>query len=392
MVKLALNFICKNESHIIEKMLYSTKPIVDLIVATDTGSSDGTQDIIKKFGKDNNIPTYVFDRPFDNFENSRNHSMQKLIETSKLLKWDLDKSYGFWIDCDETLIIADSFDKEHLTEDIYMLDAYIDRVKHTKNTFFKLSKDFEWYGPVHEFIIPKYDKCRLGGVIDNLYVDCKLEGASWKGSISDKYRSHASILENYIDNDRTDPRWIFYTAQSYYDSASTESKSDNDERLRRSMHYYKERVERKDGFKEEIFFSQFRIGTIMKRLEEPWYLTHQELLKAYSLDPLRGESIKAIIDYYLQMGDWEKAYIYTKFGKSNFHGKNPYPNRVLFIDESLYGWKFIEVNAIASYYTGRMDEAKSDFKTLKSLILSNPSLFSKDDISKINHNIKIFNK
>ena len=69
MSKLALNFICKNESHVIGKMLNSAKDIVDLIVVNDTGSTDGTQDIIKKFGEENDIPTYVFERQFDNFEN-----------------------------------------------------------------------------------------------------------------------------------------------------------------------------------------------------------------------------------------------------------------------------------------------------------------------------------
>mgnify|MGYP003347915063 CR=1 FL=1 len=49
--KLALNFICKNESQVIERMLNSNKPIVDLIVCNDTGSTDGTQDIIKKWGE-----------------------------------------------------------------------------------------------------------------------------------------------------------------------------------------------------------------------------------------------------------------------------------------------------------------------------------------------------
>jgi glycosyltransferase involved in cell wall biosynthesis len=44
MGKLALNFICKDESHVIGKMLESAKSITDLIVATDTGSTDGTQD------------------------------------------------------------------------------------------------------------------------------------------------------------------------------------------------------------------------------------------------------------------------------------------------------------------------------------------------------------
>ena len=68
MGKLALNFICKDESHVIKNMLESCKGITDLIVVNDTGSTDGTQDIIKNFGKENNIPTYVFERPFDDFE------------------------------------------------------------------------------------------------------------------------------------------------------------------------------------------------------------------------------------------------------------------------------------------------------------------------------------
>jgi len=48
MNKLALNFICKNESHVVERMLNSAKGITDLIVVNDTGSTDGTQELIKK--------------------------------------------------------------------------------------------------------------------------------------------------------------------------------------------------------------------------------------------------------------------------------------------------------------------------------------------------------
>ena len=35
MGKLALNFICKDESHVVETMLNSAKDIVDLIVVND---------------------------------------------------------------------------------------------------------------------------------------------------------------------------------------------------------------------------------------------------------------------------------------------------------------------------------------------------------------------
>jgi glycosyltransferase involved in cell wall biosynthesis len=390
MGKLALNFICKNESHVIEKMLNSAKTITDLIVAVDTGSTDGTQDIIRKFGEENNIPTYVYDRPFDNFENSRNHAMSKLRDVVTELEWDPDKTHGYWFDCDETVIIDPKFDKKQFTKDLYMINTYIGQMKYTRNTFFKVSKPFKWYGPVHEFIICD-DKNITSGLAENISVDVKMEGASWKGNIPSKYKSHAFELEKYIDNDRKDPRWIFYTAQSYHDSASIpDNKEENEERLRRALKYYRERVSRPDGYAEEIYYSQYRIGTIMRILEEPWNLTHQECLKAYAMDPLRAESIKTIIDYYLQVGEYHLAYLYTKFAKVNFHGKNPYPKRLLFVDESLYVWKLVEAHAATCFYTGRMDEAKANYQEILNLTKTHPQNFSADDLKKIEANGAFF--
>jgi glycosyltransferase involved in cell wall biosynthesis len=55
MPKLALNFICKDEEKVIERMLNSSNGVLDLIVAVDTGSTDRTIELIKKYGTDNNI-------------------------------------------------------------------------------------------------------------------------------------------------------------------------------------------------------------------------------------------------------------------------------------------------------------------------------------------------
>jgi glycosyltransferase involved in cell wall biosynthesis len=390
MGKLALNFICKNEAHVIKNMLESCKSVTDLIVATDTGSTDGTQDIIREFGKQNDIKTYVFDRPFDNFEKSRNYSMQKLRDVVAELGWNADQVHGYWFDCDETLVIAPNFNKHQFTKDLYMINTYIGQMKYTRNTFFKVSKPFRWYGPVHEFIICD-EKNITSGLADGIHVDVKMTGASWQGNIPAKYKSHAFELEKYIDENRNDPRWIFYTAQSYHDSASIpDNKEENEERLRRSLKYYRERVSRPDGYPEEIYYSQYRIGTIMRVLEESWNLTHQECLKAYAIDPLRGESIKTIIDYYLQVGEWHMAYLYTKFAKVNFHGKNPYPTRLLFVDEALYVWKFAESHAAACFYTGRMDEAKANYQEIVNLTKTNPGAFTPDDLKKIEMNGQFF--
>jgi len=392
MGKLALNFICKDESPVIENMLESAKDIVDLIVVNDTGSTDGTQQIIKNFGEKYGIPTYVFERPFDDFENSRNHAMQKLRDVVKELNWNADQVHGFWFDCDETLVIDSKFNKAQFTKDLYMINTYIGQMKYTRNTFFKVSKPFRWYGPVHEFIVCD-DQNITSGLAENIHVDVKMTGNSWLGDIAEKYASHAYKLEAYINKNRQDPRWIFYTAQSWHDAASIkDNKEENEERLRRSLKYYRERVSRPDGYAEEIYYAQYRIGTIMRIIEEPWHLTHMELLKAYQIDPLRGESIKVIIDHYLQMGDWNMAYLYSKFAKTTFHGKNPYPTRLLFVDEATYVWKFAEAHAAAAFYTGRMDEAKQTYQEIVNLTKTHPQFFSTDDLNKIQMNGQFFLK
>lgn len=388
-VKLILTQIMKDESHVAKRMLDSIKNFVDGICVVDTGSTDDSIEIVKKWGDDNNVETYVFERPFDDFEKSRNFSIQK-AKDSFLNRDDGHTYYGFWIDFDEQLILHDNFNKSKIDKDLYMFNTFIGQMKYTRNELYRLDKPFRFYGPVHEFIVCD-DQNITSGLMEGLHINVSMDGNSWKSNIPSKYLSHSHKLESYIANNRQDPRWIFYTAQSYHDSASMpDNIEENKERLRRSLKYYKERTERSDGYVEEIYYAHYRMGSIMKTLEEPWNLTMQQCLKAYSVDPLRGESIKLIIDYYLQMGEWNLAYLYTKFGYENFHNKNPYPTRLLFVEESLYTWKFAEVHAAACFYTGRKDEAKKVYEQMVELTKTNPGAFSQDDLNKINTNAQFF--
>lgn len=391
MNRLVLSQICKNESHCILNMLNSLKGVSDMIVFTDTGSTDGTQDIIRKWGEENEIPTYVFDRPFDNFENSRNHALQMARQMAEEKGWKKEETWTHWLDCDETLVVDKKvFDKKKLDKDLYMINTFIGMMKYTRNTFLRMSAPGRWYGPVHEFITVDNPNS-TSGLMEGLHVDVKMIGASWKGNIADKYKKHAALLEDYIDNKDRNSRWVFYTAQSYHDAASLpDNREENEERLRRSIKYYQERVNRLDGYEEERFYSQFRIGTIMKVLEKPWSETHQALLKAYAMEPLRAEPIKVIIDHYLSVGEWHMAYVYTKFAKTTFHGKNPYPARLLFVDESLYNWKLLESHAAACVYTNRKEEGKQTFDEVLSLFKTNPNWFSPEDAQKIQVNSQFF--
>lgn len=392
MNRLILSIIVKDESHCIIGMLNSgVKEAYDMIVVVDTGSTDGTQDLIRKWGEENNKPTYVFDRPFDNFCNSRNHAMEMARQMVDKQGWKREECWTGWNDADETLIVDKSFDKQKMDKDLYMINTYIGNMKYTRNTFGRCSKPFKWYGPVHEFIVCD-EQDISSGLIEGLHVDVKMIGASWKGNIADKYKKHAALLEDYIDNTDRNSRWVFYTAQSYHDSATLpNNREENEERLRRSMKYYQERVNRLDGYEEERFYSQYRIGTILKVMEKPWSEVHQILLKSYAMDPLRAEPIKTIIDHYLSVSEWSMAYVYTKFAKTTFHGNNPYPTRLLFVDESLYTWKILEAHAAACIYTNRKAEGKACFDELLGILKKSPNSFAPEEIQKIMINAQFFN-
>jgi glycosyltransferase involved in cell wall biosynthesis len=387
-VKVVLTQIMKNESHVIERMLNSIKGFADALCIVDTGSTDNSIEVVKKWGETNNVETHVFERAFDNFENSRNFSINKAKEIF-LNKGDGNTWYGFWLDADEILVVDSKFSKSKCVLDLYMFNTYIGPMRYTRNEFYRLDKDFQFYGPIHEFIVYKGSDKITSGLLDGIHVNVQMDGGSWKEEISEKYRKHAKVFEEYIQTNQ-DPRWVFYTAQSWHDAASTKDKTENEERWRRALKYYKDRVAITEGYEEERFYSQYRIACVKKNMELPWPEVHQEALKAYSMDPLRAEPLKLIIEYYFLMGEWNLAYIYTKFCLENFHMKNPYPKRLLFIDESLYKWRFLELHSAACFYTGKIDEAKGVYTQLNKIVADTPELFSPEDLNKIRSNGQFF--
>lgn len=373
---LGLSIIVKDEEHVIERMLKTVAPILDYYTIVDTGSTDNTKKVIKEFFDKKGIDGQILDRPFDNFENSRNYAMEMCKDKT---------DYSMWIDADEELIVDKSFNKDKLDKDLYMVNTHIGSMKYTRNEVWNNKKGFKWWGPVHEYIVPT-DKNITSGILEGVNVNVHMDGASWKSDTSQKYKKHADMLEEYLVKDRS-PRWVFYTGQSWHDSASTKSKTENDERLRRSSHYFRERVSTNDGYPEERYYAQYRVGVISKMLEEPWSETKKELLKAYSIDPLRGESIKVIIEHYQKIGEWNLAYIYSHFGYSKFHNNSPYPKRLLFVEETIYRWKFLELHMNSLFYMKDIKGAKKLANELGNILKKESHLFKDIDKQRIGNNI-----
>lgn len=85
--------IVKNETAVIERCLDSARPLVDYVLIEDTGSSDGTQQLIRDWLAKNEMPGEVIDEPWRDFASNRSHVMAKLRD------WD-DIGYALIIDAD----------------------------------------------------------------------------------------------------------------------------------------------------------------------------------------------------------------------------------------------------------------------------------------------------
>ncbi len=87
-----LNMIVKDEASVIERCLASVKPFVTHWVIVDTGSTDGTQDIIRRFMAD--VPGTLHERPWRNFGHNRNEALELARgEADYLLMMDADNSF-----------------------------------------------------------------------------------------------------------------------------------------------------------------------------------------------------------------------------------------------------------------------------------------------------------
>lgn len=337
-MKIFLNFIFKNESPVLSRMLNSLISIVDGVICVDTGSTDSSKEIIRDIFEKAGKPCEIYDHPFIDFEDARNFALYKLKE-SQLVNQETD--FSLWGDCDEEILIKDGFDINKFKSELSKHDAGISNVnygiRYGRQNFFRIAKPFHWTGKVHELLMCSNEPIK-SYFINDIEVLVHTDGHSWSNQ-KEKYLSHARILEKEVA-ERNDPRSVFYLAQSYRDALENE----------KAIEWYGKRAAMTTGFFEERYVSQLQIGKLKWLLSYPVSEVADEFMKCGELDTLRAEHLYELKIMYERNGR-QQAAINTEKLLYGYYGKNPYPQRVLFLNEEAYKVKPAEdLTAEEIYY------------------------------------------
>jgi glycosyltransferase involved in cell wall biosynthesis len=339
--------IVKNEAHVIERCLTSVAPLCNYMLLVDTGSSDGTQALVRRYFDASGILGDVIDEPWRDFAYNRSFALARLREHS-----DID--YGLMIDADEVLVYDMGFDaadfKAGLTSDIYDIRTIYGGIEYLRPQLFNNRLDFSYRGVLHEFLqTPPGELSR--SVAEGFHNWPVQDGA--RGGDPEKFRKDAVVLAAALEQE-SDPwlasRYQFYLAQSYRDAGE----------LAPALAAYEARTGQ-GYWDEEVFCAGYEVGRLRERLGRPAAEVLAAYLGAYDACPRRAESLHAAARFTRLRGQHHLAYMLAKTALSI-----PKPDDGLFVEPWIYDFGLLDEFSIAAYWAGHLRESLEACDTLLS--------------------------
>ena len=321
--------IVKNESHVIERCLKSLLPLIDYWVIVDTGSTDGTQDVIHNFMSSQGVSGELHERHWKNFAFNRNEALE-------LAKGKSD--YIFLIDADEFLKFEKDFQLPHLNKDYYTITIKHAGLLYHRTVLIKNDLDFKYRGVLHEVLIPPLC-CTSEHLtkVQNIYTT---EGARSQDPL--KFHYDVKILTAALEEEPFNERYVFYLAQSYHDAKDYEN----------ALKYYTQRSAM-GGWEEEIFYSLFRMALLKEILEYPLENVIQSYQRAYAFRPTRIEPLYHLARLYRIQHNYELGYEVVLLAQ-----KQPVCEDILFVENWMYLYGLPLEQSICAYWLGKYEECQ----------------------------------
>jgi Glycosyl transferase family 2 len=326
--------IVKNEAHVIERCLASVRPFIDAWVIVDTGSSDGTQDLIRRALAD--LPGALYERPWVNFGHNRSEALA-LAQQQASAQGD----YLLMIDADEVLRLPAGYQRPPLRAEAYDLTVEFAGIHYARTCLINSSLPWRWMGVLHEYL----DAGRMVAIepLPGPTVQVFTDGARSQRDEAEKYAADAQTLEAALQTEPDNSRYVFYLAQSYRDSRQPAA----------ALARYRQRAAM-GGWIEEVWYSRYQAALLAEQLGHAPAEVMQAFLEAYECRPERGgEALGQLARYCRGRNQFASARLFATQAMTT-----PLPEDRLFVDPSWYRWRSQDEYAVASYWTGHYAESR----------------------------------
>lgn len=325
-----LNMVVNNDSVIIKHCLEAVKKWVDYWVIVDTGSTDGTQQLIRETLKD--VPGELHERDHLDGAGNRNEALE-------LAKNKAD--YLLLIDADRYLIEEESFVMPSLSADVYYAAFHTSSEISYQEFLINSSLDWTWNGALYEKISSRQSK--TGETLNNICIIPMMVNIPL-----DKHLRDASLLEKSLQDDPTDARSVYYLALTYVMAQKYEQALENYEK-RAAM----------GGDPEEVFNSLLAIGTLQEKLQMNPELFIGSYNKAFQYRPSRAEPLYCMAKYYIANKSHLLGYLLAQYALTI-----PYPADRGAVGFSVYEFELLLQFAECSNALGRVEETCSAYRQL----------------------------
>ena len=337
-ISLCLVMIVKDEGDTIRKCLSQVAPYISYYVICDTGSSDNTIEEIKSAAADLGLEGEIHERPWVNFEVNRTESLE-------LSKGKCD--YRWIIDADDTFQASNPLHNpfNNLPKDVdcFQILYKLNNLQYHRAQIVRSDQDWVYKGVLHEYLdLPGKDELRQYQISADLcHVDADISPLKRADSLEEKYANDAKILEDALEKEPDNARYMFYLAQSYRDSGQKV----------KSIEAYEKRIEA-GGWEEEVYYSMYMIGKIKEQLGRHPDEVLQAYSRAWEYRPERLEAAFHVMRKLREAGRWVLAFTY-----GNMAVKNPGTSDILFVEPDIWQWRLLDEYALAAFHTGNPEIA-----------------------------------
>jgi glycosyltransferase involved in cell wall biosynthesis len=295
----SLCMMVKDELEVIEETLLNLLPYIDRYDITDTGSTDGTPEIIESFMKRHNVPGSMYYTPWNGFGDYGNEvGSQTVMFTNCYGKAD----YIFKMDADD-LVVGNLKWPENMNKDAYELLLLHESGTLNYGRLMLLSGSIHWrsVGPVHEYIATNVSYTRM--VLEGDYhilssVDNRR--LSKRNSGVKKYENDAAVLQKALIEEPKNSRYQFYLAQSYRDADMPE----------KALVEYLKRSKMGEWY-QEVYYSLHQAAKLKQQLNYSFSEIQEQYLLAYESHPKRAEPLYELSRLFRLAGRPVTAYLYA---------------------------------------------------------------------------------